>query len=115
MQPETTNNNSNLEMLVRQFLGHSFLYYQLNESIIDDEKYDQLCVNLKKEAEGKNDYLYQNIIESSLGDEASGYSIPTKAYPQEIISTALHLLYQKQYKDKVSLNDFLKSYGYGVA
>ena len=114
MQPETTNNNSNLEMLVRQFLVHSFLYYQLNESIIGDEKYDQLCVSLKKEAEGQNDYLYQDLIEPTLGDEGSGFAIPTKAYPPKIISSALHLLYQDQYKDKVSLNDFLKSYGYGV-
>jgi hypothetical protein len=104
--------NSNLDRLSQQFLVHSYLYYQLNESIIGDEKYDQLCVSLKKEAEGQNDYLYQELIEPALGNEGSGFAIPTKAYPPRIISTALHLLYQDQYKDKVSLNNFLKSYGY---
>lgn len=105
-------NNSNRDMCIRQFLVHSFLYYQLNESIISDEKYDQLCVELKKKVEGQNDYLYQDLIEPTLGDEGSGFAIPTKAYPPRIISAALHLLYQNQYKDKVDLDTFLKSYGY---
>ena len=104
--------NLNLDRLSRQFLVHSFLYYQLNESIIGDDKYDQICVTLKKEVEGQNDYLYQELIESYLGNEGSGFAIPTKAYPPRIVSTALHLLYQDQYKDKVTLDTFLKSYGY---
>ena len=104
--------NSNLDQLARQFLVHSFIYYQLNESIIGDEKYDQLCVSLKKEVEEQNDYLYQELIEPSLGSEGSGFAIPTKAYPPRIVSTALHLLYQDQYKHRVDLDTFLKSYGY---
>ena len=98
--------------LALMFLVHSFLYYQLGESILGDSEYDKLSVKLKKVIETDKNIPHYNIIKNALGDEASGYSIPTKAYPQEIISTALHLLYQEQYKDKVSLNDFLKSYGY---
>ena len=65
----------NLDRLVRQFLVHSFLYYQLDESIIGDHNYDQICVQLKEVIKGQDKYLYQNIIEKSLGAEGSGFSI----------------------------------------
>tara|TARA_Y100001980_G_C14199796_1_gene63774 strand:- start:111 stop:452 length:342 start_codon:yes stop_codon:yes gene_type:complete len=104
--------NSEHKRFALMFLVHSFLYYQLGESIIEDNEYDKLSVELKEIIETDKNIPHYNIIKNALGDEASGYSIPTKAYPQEIISTALHLLYQEQYKHKVSLTDFLKSYGY---
>ena len=106
--------NSKHKQLALKFLVHSFLYYQLGESILEDSEYDKLCVQLKKVIETDKNVPHYDIIKNALGDEASGYSIPTKAYPKEIISTALHLLYQERYKNKVSLKDFLKSYGYGA-
>ena len=106
--------SSEHKQLALKFLVHSFLYYQLGESVIGDSEYDKLCVELKKVIKTDKNIPHYDIIKNALGDEASGYSIPTKAYPQEIISTSLHLLYQDQYKDKVSLKDFLKSYGYGA-
>ena len=106
--------NSEHKRLALKFLVHSFLYYQLGESILEDSEYDKLCVQLKKVIETDKNIPHYDIIKNALGDEASGYSIPTKAYPKEIISTALHLLYQERYKNKVSLKDFLKSYGYGA-
>ena len=105
----------NLDRLVRQFLVHSFLYYQLNESIIGDRNYDQICVQLKEVIKDQDKYHYQNIIEKSLGAEGSGFSIHKKEYPPEIISAAFHLLYQDKFSETKSFQEFLSSYGYGVA
>ena len=89
-----------LERKIRQFLVHSFLYYQLDESIIGDHEYDMLVTEIKdiikNQEENQDDYIYKSIIENSLGAEGSGFSI--RKYPQEIISTSLHLLYQQKYK-----------------
>lgn len=104
-----------LERLVRQFLVHSFLYYQLDESIIGDHNYDQICIQLKEAVKSQDKYLHQNIIEKSLGAEGSGFSIHKKDYPPQIISAAFHLLYQDKFSEKKSFREFLSSYGYGVA
>ena len=103
-----------LDRLVRQFLVHSFLYYQLDESIISDQNYDSICVQLKEAVKGQDKYCYQKIIEKCLGAESSGFSIHKKEYPPEIISTAFHLLYQDKYSEKKLFSEFLKSYGYNT-
>ena len=105
----------NLDRLIHQFLVHSYLYYQVGESIIGDENYDRVCVHLTKAVEGQDKYLYQNIVEKCLGAEGSGYKIRKKEYPPEIVSTALHLLYQDKFAETKSFREFLSSYGYGVA
>jgi len=51
-----------IDMLIRQFLVHSFLYYQLDESIISDENYDRICVQLKEVIVGQDKYLYQTLL-----------------------------------------------------
>jgi len=99
-----------LERKIRQFLVHSFLYYQLDESIIGDHEYDMLVNEIMDLIKNQNDYIYKSIIENSLGAEGSGFSI--RKYPQEIISTSLHLLYQQKYKQTKTFEMFLKSYGY---
>lgn len=99
-----------LERKIRQFLVHSFLYYQLDESIIGDHEYDMLVNEIQDLIKNQDDYIYKSIIENSLGAEGSGFSI--RKYPQEIISTSLHLLYQQKYKQKKTFEMFLKSYGY---
>ena len=103
-----------LERKIRQFLVHSFLYYQLDESIIGDHEYDMLVTEIKdiikNQEENQDDYIYKSIIENSLGAEGSGFSI--RKYPQEIISTSLHLLYQQKYKQAKTFEMFYKSYGY---
>jgi NAD-dependent DNA ligase len=97
-----------LERKIRQFLVHSFLYYQLDESIIGDHEYDMLVTEIMEFIQ--DDYIYKSIIENSLGAEGSGFSI--RKYPQEIISTSLHLLYQQKYKQTKTFEMFYKSYGY---
>ena len=105
----------NLDCLVRRFLVHSFLYYQLDESIISDENYDQICVQLKEAIKGQDKYLYQSIVENSLGNEGSGFSIHRKNYPPEIISAAFHLLYQDKFSEQKSFSSFIQTYGFSIA
>lgn len=97
------------------FLVHSYLYYQMDESIIDDTEYDMICDRLKS-TEG-SDYYACDLIEKHFSqEEASGYSIKRKDYPPEIVSTAMHLLYQSKYvKQNISFEKFLSMHGYKIA
>ena len=98
---------------IRQYLVHSFLYYQLDESIISDRNYDQICLdveNLISDNSDKNSLPFHDLVKSSLTENASGFSI--SKYPPEIVSTALHLLYQTSYIDSMSFEAFLARFGY---
>ena len=105
-------NSAQLEKQIRQFLVHSFLYYQLNETIISDQEYDKLCLALKEniETHPQGSEAYLPLAQQALGSEASGFFI--KKYPPAIISSALHLIYQHQHSDKLSFSDFLTRKGY---
>ena len=101
---------------VRQYLVHSFLYYQLGESIISDMQYDQICVEVEtylRTNSNSNPLPYHDIITKSLAEDASGFSI--RKYPEEIVSTALHLLYQHNYRRKsMTFDAFLSRLGYSL-
>ena len=101
-----------LEQKIRQFLVHSFLYYKLDESIISDTDYDSLCVELKGLIKDKFNFIYEELIQSSMGKESSGFSI--RNYPSEIISTSFHLLYQEKHKTNKSFDAFVRTYGYNI-
>ena len=98
---------------IRQYLVHSFLYYQLDVSIISDRNYDQICADLAKlisDNSDKNSLPFLDLVKSSLDENSSGFSI--SKYPPEIVSAALHLLYQTNYTDSMSFETFLARYGY---
>ncbi len=97
---------------IRQFLIHSFLYYRLDDSIISDRQYDLLCKDLKRllEEHPNSEVQYRELVEPLLGSEASGFSI--RCYPPPIISSALHLLYQKRFQETMSFSEFLERNGY---
>lgn len=101
-----------LNQKIRQFLVHSFLYYKLDESIISDTEYDSLCVELKGLIKDKSNFIYEELIQSSMGKESSGFSI--RNYPPEIVSASFHLLYQEKYKTDKSFDAFVKQYGYQI-
>ena len=98
---------------IRQYLVHSFLYYQLDVSIISDRNYDQICADLVKlisDNSDKNSLPFHDLVNSSLDENSSGFSI--SKYPPEIVSAALHLLYQTNYIDSMSFENFLARFGY---
>ena len=97
----------------RQYLVHSFLYYQLGESIISDMHYDQICVEVEtylRTNSNSNHLPYHDIIIKSLAEDASGFCI--RKYPEQIVSTALHLLYQNNYSKSMTFGAFLARFGY---
>ncbi|MBF0279209.1 MAG: hypothetical protein HQM13_15535 [SAR324 cluster bacterium] len=100
-----------LQQRVLQFLVHSFLYYQLGESLISDQKYDSLCgeLNSMMQNSSKSTVPYIELVEQ-LGAEASGFTI--RKYPPSIISTALHLIYQENYAKRITFSDFAARHGY---
>ena len=84
--------NELIQQKIRQYLVHSFLYYQLDESIIPDRHYDLICADLSKlmsDNSAKNSLPFHDLVKSSLTENASGFSI--RKYPPEIVSAALHL------------------------
>ena len=102
-----------LNRLIRQFLVHSYLYYRLDESLISDQQYDELAKKLRESLtpiEADTNLTFKEYLGSINSAEASGYSI--RHYPAEIISSALHLLYQNRFKNLMSFSTFLARYGY---
>ena len=98
-----------------QYLVHSFLYYQLGETIISDVHYDQICVEVEtyiRTNSNSNHLPYHDIIKKSLAEDASGFSI--RKYPEKIVSTALHLLYQHNYSKTMTFEAFLARFGYSL-
>jgi len=105
-----------VQQKIRQYLVHSFLYYQLDESIIADTHYDEICtevLQLMVAHKGTGLLPYQELIKNSLAEDASGFSI--KKYPAEIISSALHLLYQHNAVKSMTFDTFLTRFGYSLS
>lgn len=105
--------NELIQQKIRQYLVHSFLYYQLDESIISDRHYDHICADVAKlisDNSAINSLPFHDLVKSSLTENASGFSI--SKYPPEIVSAALHLLYQTSYIDSMSFETFLARFGY---
>ena len=107
--------NELIQQKIRQYLIHSFLYYQLDESIISDRHYDHICAdvaNLISDNSAKNFLPFHDLVKSSLTENASSFSI--NKYPPEIVSAALHLLYQTSYIDSMPFEAFLARFGYSI-
>ena len=105
--------NELIQQKIRQYLVHSFLYYQLDESIISDSNFDQICIDVAKLISDnleKDSIPFHDLVISNLTENYSGFSISN--YPPEIVSVALHLLYQTSYVDSMSFETFLARFGY---
>ena len=105
--------NELIQQKIRQYLVHSFIYYQLDESIISDQNYDQICADLAKlisEYSGRNSLPFNDLLKSTFVENFSGFSISN--YPPEIVTAGLHLLYQTSYVNSMSFETFLARYGY---
>ena len=105
-----------IQQKIRQYLLHSFLYYQLDESIIADRHYDDICAEVLQfiETHTSSSLLpYQELVKKNLSDDASGFSV--RKYPPEIISAAIHLLYQNNANKSMSFDTFLTRFGYSLS
>jgi hypothetical protein len=82
-----------LGRLARQYLVHCFLYYRLNEPVIEDGEFDRIAHELRalRRSHPDVEMPYAELLDPILGPEVSGFQL--RAYPPEIISTAFKLLY----------------------
>ncbi len=105
-----------IQQKIRQYLLHSFLYYQLDESIIADRNYDEICaevLQLMEPRAGSSLLPYQELVKKNLSEDASGFSV--RKYPAEIISSALHLLYQHNTVNNISFDTTVTRFGYSLS
>lgn len=85
---------TNPNMLVPYYLMHSYLYYEIHDTIIDDIEYDELCKQLKDKWDSVEHFHKHLVDVQSLG-AGTGYQLK---YNNRIASAAIELL--KQYKEK---------------
>ena len=90
-------------MLVPYYLMHSYLYYEMNEPIISDTEYDELCRELKEKWDSVEHFHKHLIDVQSLG-AGTGYQLK---YNKRIENAAI-LLYNK-YNKKENKNGNNKS------
>lgn len=110
-----TNIKREIEKYQRQFLVFSFLYYHMNESIIDDKDYDNRCNKLvslmSDNPKIAQDTVYYNLCRPLMDDEtASGFYIKKEEYPTDIISVAARLCYIHHNKP-CPFEEFISRYG----
>ena len=81
-------------MLVPYYLMHSYLYYVMNEPIISDMEYDELCKELKDKWDSVEHYHKHLIDKQSLG-AGTGYQLE---YNKRIKLGAIALLNESKEK-----------------
>ena len=115
MRPtETEQPEARLRQLATQFLVHSFLYYRLGESVIEDSAYDRLTGELRRlrEAHPTTAMPHAKLIDPVLGPEASGHQV--REYPPAIVTLAFQLLYADRHPE-VEFEEFVERRGYRVS
>jgi hypothetical protein len=93
-----------LRRRVYQFLVHSYLYYELNESIIDDHQYDMICKELSELVEEFPEMEVPHIdLARGVGTSGSGFYIQN--YPPNIITTAFRQLWYNRKENNPNFNE----------
>lgn len=100
---ETKNIINKINRRERQILVHSYLYYELNENLIQDYQYDNIAKDLasliKKYPDNFKKSVYYEIFKGFGQDGCySGYNIPHNQ--PEIINNAFRILRYEQYIKK---------------
>lgn len=100
-----------LRRLAQQYLVHCFLYYCLNEPLIEDPDFDRIAKELRalRQAHPKAEMPHADVIDPVLGPEVSGFQIRT--YPEPVITTAFKLLYDASGK-QTDFVEFVERRGY---
>ncbi len=101
------------QQLVDQYLFHSFLYYQLDESLVSDSQYDQLVNQLKNACPEiwEHELEFADLAQKGL---KSGAHTMTK-YPSLIVSSAIQLIYYQKHVKIASFDEYLSRLGYCIS
>lgn len=90
----------------RNFLLHSFLYYVLDESVIEDTKFDSICKDLcelQRKLPKLCSMLPYHELCKQLDDSGSGSYIKKEEYPLEIVNRAFQVLSTKLESDWITV------------
>lgn len=118
MTPETERITALILQRRRQFLVHSFLFYELDESIVPDSDFDRWARELI-ELQRKHPDIAARLpfhdllkrLDTSISAEAMG--ITRKDYPEGIVTVAVFLLHRHKGK-RTTFRKFAQMYGYKV-
>lgn len=109
-------------MLRRNYLVHCFLYYELGETLISDEKYWKVCDELIWLQKKYPDLCAGLPLHKECINLSTDYSRPNKPdgtaftksdYGLDTATVALHLLYREK-KSRTSFQKFAEKYGYNI-
>ena len=81
---------TNPNMLVPYYLMHSYIYYQMGESIISDYDYDDMCTELRDKWESITHY-HKHLVDVTALGAGTGYQLK---YNKRIENAAV-LLYKQ--------------------
>jgi hypothetical protein len=93
-----------LQRRVRQFLVHSYIYYELDTNIIPDHMYDWLCKRLAELAEQYPD-ADVDYFDLAKGVGASGSGFYIKEYPPAIVTTSFRCLWMDRKQKNPNFNE----------
>tara|TARA_R110000824_G_scaffold83508_1_gene209090 strand:+ start:86 stop:397 length:312 start_codon:yes stop_codon:yes gene_type:complete len=94
---------TNPNMLVPYYLMHSFIYYNMSDSIISDSEYDEICRELKDKWDSIEHY-HKHLVDVEALGAGTGYQLK---YNKRIESASI-LLYNK-HNEKENKNGNNKS------
>ena len=77
--------------LVAKYLIHSYLYYILDESIIPDREYDELCKELLDNIDSIT-HPHKHLLDTEALKAGSGFQLRKEDYPLIVQETAKMLL-----------------------
>lgn len=99
--------NERIQQRMRQFLVHSFLYYKLDESIIEDYEYDRIS-NEMTELLNVHAHVAKALpyYELCVGDGGAASGFHIKTYPPEIVTVALRMLWYYRKRQGQTEEDF---------
>jgi len=82
-------NDTSPNIMAFEYLIHSYLYYRMDESIVPDEVYDKLCVDLIEVLPLVDKHWRQWL---TIGNLAAGTGFNIHNYPDEVRNEALKRL-----------------------
>ena len=83
--------NTSLGQLCAFFLVHSYLYYNVNMSLLDDAVFDYLCRRLYENFE-QFEHMHKHLLDKEALQAGTGFYLKTKDYPRIVRSIAGQLI-----------------------
>ena len=77
--------------MAHQYLVGGYMYYILNESMMEDYEYDHICRELYKNFDSL-EYRYKHLIDKDNLKASTAYTLRAEDYPDHVKKSALYVL-----------------------